>query len=184
MGWAFADIVTLWIAIGCTIIGFSRIHITAAWLLVPYICWVSFAAVLNYVLWQMNGVKGYPDRHGAWRTHHYRDSRLTIHVSRLKSVLPHHTFYRLIGLPVVFGIFFLIIGNLNFTFYREIDELANGHEFINAHRLFYRYLQCPVTAKTHIALARCSMYINTQPAGRRLAFLKKVRVHVFLYIPA
>lgn len=54
MGWAFADIVTLWIGVGCTIIGFSRIHKTAAWLLVPYICWVSFAAVLNYKLWQMN----------------------------------------------------------------------------------------------------------------------------------
>jgi translocator protein len=54
MGWAFADIVILWMAIVCSIIGFSRIHTTAAWLLVPYICWVSFAAVLNYAIWQMN----------------------------------------------------------------------------------------------------------------------------------
>ncbi|MEP6725032.1 MAG: tryptophan-rich sensory protein, partial [Bacteroidota bacterium] len=27
---------------------------TAAWLLVPYISWVSFAAILNYTIWQMN----------------------------------------------------------------------------------------------------------------------------------
>ena len=54
MGWAFVDIVVLWIAILCTIIGFSKINKTAAWLLVPYISWVSFAAVLNYTVWQMN----------------------------------------------------------------------------------------------------------------------------------
>jgi translocator protein len=54
MGWAFVDIVILWIAILCTIIGFSKINKTAAWLLVPYISWVSFAAILNYTIWQMN----------------------------------------------------------------------------------------------------------------------------------
>ncbi len=54
MGWAFVEILVLWIAILCTIIGFSRISTTAAWLLVPYICWVSFAAMLNYTIWQMN----------------------------------------------------------------------------------------------------------------------------------
>ena len=54
MGWAFVDIVVLWLAIICTIVAFSRINTTAAWLLVPYLCWVSFAAVLNYAIWQMN----------------------------------------------------------------------------------------------------------------------------------
>ena len=54
IGWAFVDIIVLWIAILCTIIGFSRIHKTAAWLLVPYISWVSFAAILNYAIWRAN----------------------------------------------------------------------------------------------------------------------------------
>lgn len=54
MGWAFVEIVVLWIAICCTIIAFSRIHTSAAWLLVPYVCWVSFAGILNYTIWQMN----------------------------------------------------------------------------------------------------------------------------------
>jgi translocator protein len=54
IGWAFVDIVLLWIAILCTIIGFSKINKTAAWLLVPYISWVSFAAILNYAIWQLN----------------------------------------------------------------------------------------------------------------------------------
>jgi len=54
LGWAFVEIVVLWIAILCTIISFTRINITAAWLLVPYACWVSFAAILNYTIWQLN----------------------------------------------------------------------------------------------------------------------------------
>lgn len=53
-GWAFVEIVVMWLAILCTIIAFSRIHKTAAWLLVPYISWVSFAAILNYTIWRMN----------------------------------------------------------------------------------------------------------------------------------
>jgi translocator protein len=52
-GWAFAEIVAMWIAILLTIIWFGKISSTAAWLLVPYICWVSFATVLNYYIWQL-----------------------------------------------------------------------------------------------------------------------------------
>ena len=54
MGWAFVDIIVLWLAIICTIVAFSRINSIAAWLLIPYVCWVSFAAILNYTIWQMN----------------------------------------------------------------------------------------------------------------------------------
>ena len=54
-GWAFVEIVVMWLAIFCTIIAFSKINTTAAWLLVPYISWVSFAAILNYSIWQLNG---------------------------------------------------------------------------------------------------------------------------------
>ena len=54
LGWAFVEIIVMWLAILCTIIGFSRINKIAAWLLVPYISWVSFAAILNYTVWQLN----------------------------------------------------------------------------------------------------------------------------------
>lgn len=37
-----------------TIIAFQRVHRGAAWLLVPYLIWVSFASVLNLTLWRMN----------------------------------------------------------------------------------------------------------------------------------
>ncbi|HMU60041.1 MAG TPA: tryptophan-rich sensory protein, partial [Chitinophagaceae bacterium] len=53
-GWAFAEIVLLWVLIVLTIFAFARINNLAAWLLVPYISWVSFAAILNFTIWQMN----------------------------------------------------------------------------------------------------------------------------------
>lgn len=47
-GAALLEIVFLWLAILATIIAFARISRPAAWLLAPYILWVSFAAYLNY----------------------------------------------------------------------------------------------------------------------------------------
>ena len=52
--WAFAEIILMWLMIFFTIVWFSKISTIAAWLLVPYICWVSFALVLNYSIWQLN----------------------------------------------------------------------------------------------------------------------------------
>ena len=53
-GWAFADIIAMWIVILLTIIWFGKISTTAAWLLVPYIFWVSFASLLNFYIWKHN----------------------------------------------------------------------------------------------------------------------------------
>ncbi len=52
--WAFADILVLWVFIVATLIAFWRIKPWAGVLLVPYLLWVSFAAVLNYTVWQLN----------------------------------------------------------------------------------------------------------------------------------
>lgn len=54
VGTAFAEIVVMWLFILLTIFAFARISKLAAWLLVPYISWVSFAAFLNYTIWQLN----------------------------------------------------------------------------------------------------------------------------------
>lgn len=51
---AFIEIMILWAAILFTILSFRKISITAALLLIPYILWVSFAAVLNFSLWRLN----------------------------------------------------------------------------------------------------------------------------------
>ncbi len=53
-GGAFIEIILLWLAILATIIAFAKISQPAAWLLVPYILWVSFASFLNYSIWQLN----------------------------------------------------------------------------------------------------------------------------------
>lgn len=53
-GWAFAEIVLLWLAILTTLRQFLAVERTAGWLLVPYLLWVSFAAALNYTIWRLN----------------------------------------------------------------------------------------------------------------------------------
>lgn len=53
-GWAFVEIVVLWLAILASIIAFSKLSRLAAWLLVPYLAWVSFATYLNYSIWMLN----------------------------------------------------------------------------------------------------------------------------------
>ena len=51
---AFAEIIVLWLLIVATMTLFARVNRTAAWLLVPYLCWVSFAGVLTWSVWQRN----------------------------------------------------------------------------------------------------------------------------------
>lgn len=53
-GGAFAEIVLLWLLIAATLAAFWRIRRAAGLLLVPYLLWVTFAAVLNWVLWRAN----------------------------------------------------------------------------------------------------------------------------------
>ena len=51
---AFIEIVVLWGFIIAMIISFSKVSKTAAYLQIPYILWVSFAAVLNLTIWLIN----------------------------------------------------------------------------------------------------------------------------------
>ncbi|MFA6169746.1 MAG: TspO/MBR family protein [Candidatus Margulisiibacteriota bacterium] len=51
---AFVVIVILWLLILETIIRFAKLSKTAAWLLLPYILWVSFASVLNLAVALLN----------------------------------------------------------------------------------------------------------------------------------
>jgi translocator protein len=53
-GWAFAEILWLWLAIAATIAAFRLRSRVAGWLLVPYLAWVTFAAVLNVAIWRLN----------------------------------------------------------------------------------------------------------------------------------
>ena len=53
-GLAFAEILLLWISIGGTIVLFWRVAPIAGMLLLPYVAWVTFAAVLNGAIWILN----------------------------------------------------------------------------------------------------------------------------------
>lgn len=53
-GLALIEIAFLWTAIMGTIIAFARVSKSAAWLLIPYIIWVSFALYLNAMIWVLN----------------------------------------------------------------------------------------------------------------------------------
>lgn len=51
---AFIEIIILWAFILLSIIGFYKKSKPAAYLLVPYILWVSFAAILNFSIFYLN----------------------------------------------------------------------------------------------------------------------------------
>ena len=51
---AFIDIVLLWAAIILTILVFVKVSRYAGLLMLPYLAWTTFAAVLNFSLWYLN----------------------------------------------------------------------------------------------------------------------------------
>lgn len=51
---AFADILVLITLVCTTIVAFARIQRGAAVMLLPYLAWISFAAALNFSVWQAN----------------------------------------------------------------------------------------------------------------------------------
>ena len=54
IGWAFAEVLALWAAILFCVLVFTRISSTAAWLMAPYLAWVTFASILNAAFWKLN----------------------------------------------------------------------------------------------------------------------------------
>jgi tryptophan-rich sensory protein len=53
-GLAFAEILLLWLMILAATLAFRSLSRLAAWLMVPYLLWVAFAATLHYVIWKLN----------------------------------------------------------------------------------------------------------------------------------
>jgi benzodiazapine receptor len=51
---AFCEIVMLWCVIVLTILAFVRVSIPATLLMLAYIVWTSFAALLNFSIWMLN----------------------------------------------------------------------------------------------------------------------------------
>jgi len=51
---ALLEISLLWASILATILLFKPLNRYAAWMLIPYLCWVSFATALNLAIWRLN----------------------------------------------------------------------------------------------------------------------------------
>ena len=54
-GLALAWLAVLWGLIVWMIASFRKVDCPAAWLQVPYLLWVTFAAYLNFGVWRLNG---------------------------------------------------------------------------------------------------------------------------------
>lgn len=54
IGGGLAVILVLWILILLTIFAFYRLNTASAYLLIPYLIWVSYASVLNLSIWRLN----------------------------------------------------------------------------------------------------------------------------------
>jgi len=53
-GWALVELVFFWLSIAASMVLFFPLSPTAAYLLAPYLVWVTFAGVLNYSIWNLN----------------------------------------------------------------------------------------------------------------------------------
>jgi tryptophan-rich sensory protein len=53
-GLALAEIILIWICINLCIVQFAKIDKLSAYLLLPYIAWVSFASILNGYIFYLN----------------------------------------------------------------------------------------------------------------------------------
>lgn len=51
---ALIVIIALWLSIVANIFFFSKVNRVAAWLLVPYLLWVTFASILNLYIYRLN----------------------------------------------------------------------------------------------------------------------------------
>lgn len=54
-GLAFAEILLLWLAILATMVAFRPLSRAAAWLMLPCLLWVAYAAAINFAIWRLNG---------------------------------------------------------------------------------------------------------------------------------
>lgn len=56
--WAQAEVAFLWLSILAMVVLLAPFSATAAWLLAPYLAWVTFASYLNWTIVKLNGPFG------------------------------------------------------------------------------------------------------------------------------
>jgi tryptophan-rich sensory protein len=56
--WAFAELLLLWLSVGALMLYCRRLSRLSAWLLLPYLIWVTAAGVLNWQVIELNAPFG------------------------------------------------------------------------------------------------------------------------------
>ena len=56
--WALIEVVFLWASVLALVVGLRQYSVTASWLVVPYLVWVSFASWLNWAIVSLNAPFG------------------------------------------------------------------------------------------------------------------------------
>jgi benzodiazapine receptor len=54
IGAALFEVIAMWLAIGWALREFARVSVVAAWILVPYFLWTTFAAAMTLAIWKLN----------------------------------------------------------------------------------------------------------------------------------
>lgn len=52
--WAFYELLPFWASVLALVVHIADISATAAWIIAPYLAWVTFAGVLNWRVFQLN----------------------------------------------------------------------------------------------------------------------------------
>lgn len=53
-GLALIDLIAMWVTVALTITAFAGLSRPAAWLMAPYLAWLTYAGALNLRIWQLN----------------------------------------------------------------------------------------------------------------------------------
>lgn len=54
MGWAFVEVMALWLAVLATTLLFFEVNYWAGLMFLPYLVWVTFASMLTLAMWRLN----------------------------------------------------------------------------------------------------------------------------------
>ena len=65
--WALAELGVFWLSIAALLVAIAAISSEAAWIMAPYLGWVTFAGYLNWTMVRLNGPFGAQETHARTR---------------------------------------------------------------------------------------------------------------------
>ena len=80
----------------------------------------------------------------------------------LKRILPHHGFFWQCFLLGIFCVYFFAVETFYVAFDFVVDELSDGHAFVNADGNSTGEFECPESAEANVTFACCGMDIDAE----------------------